>query len=147
MRQLAAGAKGTRAFLAVLALGIAAGGAWGFFNPAFRGLERVRTSLVRVEPLGQDVNGDGVATAAEGRVDVDGDGRFGDAEALLFGMESYIHWGAPGDPGDDGATELMIPNSCCVVLPGTSPRQRACLLSPPALGVTCLANGSSCKTI
>ena len=44
-------------------------------------------------PFGaQDTNGDGLATIAEGAVDVDFDGLFGDAEAELYGMNCYICW-------------------------------------------------------
>lgn len=50
-------------------------------------------TILTVEGFGaQDTNLDGVATIAEGMIDIDGDGLFGDAEAAANNMNCYICW-------------------------------------------------------
>ena len=45
-----------------------------------------------VEPWGQDIDGDGFASTAEGAFDLDGDGMFTQLEADDLGMDTYIRW-------------------------------------------------------
>jgi hypothetical protein len=53
--------------------------------------------LTEIQPYGQDTNGDGIATTEEGSFDIDGDGRFGEAERQHLGTGVYIRWAYPGD--------------------------------------------------
>jgi len=51
----------------------------------------------KIEPNGQDIDGDGIATTEEGQIDVDGDGKFTEVEMNAYGLTSYICWAGPDE--------------------------------------------------
>lgn len=76
--------------------------------------------LTSIQPYGQDTDGDGIATTKEGALDVDGDGRFGDAEMEQSGTGYYIRWAYPEDLDlVGGLAQSRTCAAACVSVGGT----------------------------
>lgn len=94
-----------------------------------------------IEPYGQDVDKDGIATTEEGAVDVDGDGRFTEVEMAAFEMTCYIVWAE-----DVGAPQTMFDGrvcaAACIFVQGFG---RICVGQSDA-SVNCIAGASGSCT-
>ena len=91
-----------------------------------------------VEGVGaQDTNGDGLATLAEGNVDLNGDGKFTCFEAEHFGMSCFICW---GNCASEEEVLETLPENLCVqsCLTGTN----HCM---HVSGNTCQRTATGCK--
>lgn len=93
------GHKSLISIAAIASMGLA-GAAYGMLAPPTF-LTTEQSKMTVIEPYGQDVNGDGIATTAEGDFDIDGDGRFGEAERIHHGLGVFINWAYPEDLDHD----------------------------------------------
>ncbi|MFM8278877.1 MAG: hypothetical protein ACKN9R_00790 [Candidatus Limnocylindrus sp.] len=77
----------------VALLAVVVGGLFGLTRHLLADEEYPCAEILTIEGVGaQDTNGDGNATLTEGALDLNGDGKFGDYEALQLGMNCYICW-------------------------------------------------------
>jgi hypothetical protein len=103
--------------------------------------------FTRIEPWGQDIDGDGIASAEEGAYDIDGDGQFTAVEAKALGMKYFINW-MPREEYDrlSAAGGLLFEGRVC---------SSACLSNPQGgfncqandQSVNCIDNGGLCQTV
>lgn len=94
-----------------------------------------------IEPYGQDIDGDGQATTIEGSFDVDGDGKFGEAEKRELGLEFYIRWAYPDDLlSRDFTSEIRHCASACL----SGSFGFSC--QPNLVSVNCI-EGNPCQTV
>lgn len=107
----------TGPYIALL-LVLTMGAGYGLTNPTYNRLSETRTYST-VEPLGQDTDGDGVASTSEGAFDLDGDGLFTQVEADHLGMSQFIRWGpSEGSSGDSEFFWTGVCNAICIILGG-----------------------------
>lgn len=101
-----------------------------------------------IQPYGQDTNGDGIATTEEGQYDVDGDGRFGEAERESLGMEYSIHWAYTDEiPGLDDSSFFTLPaGRVCAAACLSQPGGLKCTTGQPASS-NCLDTSPVCQTV
>jgi hypothetical protein len=95
--------------------------------------------LTRIEPFGQDIDGDGIATAEEGAVDVDGDGKFTEVDMAAYGMTSYIVWATDED------LTLYSGRVCSAVCTNVPPFGQVCVVGENE-AFNCVANSSGACT-
>jgi hypothetical protein len=104
-----------RGFAWKLAVVLAFGCVFGVTNHLIRAGDDECDPIDTIEgPLAQDTNKDGIATIAEGMVDLNGDGVFGEFEAQHYGMNCFICWAVSDNCGPTSGASRIKKNSACL---------------------------------